>query len=108
MCKLKNQAGSFVIWLTLAFALLGTFIGFALDFGRAYLEKARVARLVDAASLAAAKVLKGQPALENAARKAACDSMSMNGVTMQRSGNTCVSTAGAYIHANIEFFDLHG
>ena len=90
MHKLKNQTGSFIIWLTLAFALLGTFIGFALDFGRAYLEKARVARLVDAAALAAAKVLKGQPAFENAARRAACDSMSMNGVSMQTSGNNCM------------------
>ena len=106
MRNLKNQTGSFIIWLTLAFALLGTFIGFALDFGRAYLEKARVARLVDAAALAAAKVLKGQPALENAARRAACDSMSMNGVSMETTGNTCVATEGAYIQANIEFFDL--
>jgi len=53
-----NQKGSFIIWLTLAFALLGTFIGFAVDFGRAYFEKARIARLVDASSLAAAKILK--------------------------------------------------
>ena len=34
-----NQQGSFIVWLTLAFALLGTFIGFALDFGHAYLKR---------------------------------------------------------------------
>jgi len=33
MVKL-NQRGSFMIWFTLSFALLGTFVGFALDFGR--------------------------------------------------------------------------
>jgi hypothetical protein len=106
MRKLKNQIGSFIIWLMLAFALLGTFVGFVLDFGRAYLEKARVSRLVDAAALAAAKVLKGQPGLENDATRAACDSMSMNGVSVQMSGNSCVSTQGALIQASVEFFDL--
>ena len=59
-----NQKGSILIFLTLAFALLGTFIGFAVDFGRAYLQKARISRLVDAAALAAAKALKGQAVLK--------------------------------------------
>ena len=36
-----NQRGSFLVFLTLGFALVGTFIGFAVDFGRAYLEKAQ-------------------------------------------------------------------
>ena len=54
-----NQKGSVLIFLTLAFALLGTFIGFAADFGRAYLEKARISRLVDGAALAAAKLRAG-------------------------------------------------
>ena len=52
-----NQKGSILIFVTLAFALLGTFIGFAVDFGRAYLQKARISRLVDGAALAAAKAL---------------------------------------------------
>jgi Flp pilus assembly protein TadG len=60
----SNQRGSVLIFLTLAFALLGTFIGFAVDFGRAYLQKARISRLVDGAALAAAKVLKGQASYE--------------------------------------------
>ena len=102
-----NQKGSFLVFLTLGFALLGTFIGFAVDFGRAYLEKARVSRLIDGAALAAAKVLKGQVGFENDATRAACDSMLMNGaqVTMS-SATTCSTTSGAPITATISFFDL--
>ena len=101
-----NQRGSFLVFLTLGFALLGTFIGFAVDFGRAYLEKARVSRLIDGAALAAAKVLKGQVGFENDATRAACDSMLMNGaqVTMS-SATTCSTTSGAPITATISFFD---
>jgi hypothetical protein len=102
-----NQRGSFIIWLTLGMALLGTFMGFALDFGRAYLEKARMARLVDAASLAAAKVLKGQPGFQNDATAAACDSMTMNGAPVVMSGaTTCAAKQGAPMTASVEFFDL--
>jgi Flp pilus assembly protein TadG len=91
-----NQKGSVIIFLTLSFALLGTFIGFALDFGRAYLEKARIARLVDGAALAAAKVLKGQVGLQDAATRAACDSMTMDGASVVFSGgNTCAGTTGS-------------
>ena len=78
MVKL-NQRGSFMIWFTLSFALLATFVGFALDFGRAYLERARISRLVDGAVMVAAKVVQGQPGNEDAATRAACDSMTMNG-----------------------------
>ncbi|MGZ9261521.1 MAG: pilus assembly protein TadG-related protein [Candidatus Binatia bacterium] len=102
-----NQRGSFLVFLTLGFALLGTFIGFAVDFGRAYLEKARVSRLIDGAALAAAKVLKGQVAFEPAATRAACDSMLMNGAQVAwTGGNTCSTTSGAPITATISFFDL--
>ena len=91
-----NQKGSVLIFLTLAFALLGTFIGFAVDFGRAYLQKARVSRLVDGAALAAAKVLKGQASYEDVATRAACDSMEMNGAKVAMvGGNTCEATTGA-------------
>lgn len=102
-----NQKGSFMIWFTLAFALLGTFVGFALDFGRAYLEKARVARLVDGSALAAAKVLKGQAVFEPDATRAACDAMAMNGAPVVFSGgNTCTATQGAPMSAAVEFYDL--
>jgi Flp pilus assembly protein TadG len=88
-----NQKGSILIFTTLAFALLGTFIGFAVDFGRAYLEKSRISRLVDGAALAAAKALKGQTGFEDEATRAACDSMEMNGANVAMSGtNTCVGT----------------
>ena len=87
-----NQKGSVLIFLTLAFALLGTFIGFAVDFGRAYLEKARMSRLVDAAALAAAKTLQGQAGFEDEATRAACDSMEMNGAPVVMNGTACVST----------------
>jgi hypothetical protein len=101
-----NQRGSFIIWLTLAFALLGTFIGFALDFGRAYLQKARMARLLDGAAIAAAKALKGQPGLWPDAVRAACDSMTMNGAPVVMSGNNCVATQGAQFVATPEPIQL--
>jgi hypothetical protein len=101
-----NQRGSFIIWLTLAFALLGTFIGFALDFGRAYLQKARMARLLDGAAITAAKALKGQPGLWPDAVRAACDSMTMNGAPVVMSGNNCVATQGAQFIATPEPIQL--
>jgi hypothetical protein len=101
-----NQKGSVLIFLTLGFALLSTFVGFALDFGRGYVEKARIARLIDAASLAAAKALKGQSGLENQATRAACDSMLMNGADVIFSGgNTCVERSGAPLEVLVEYFD---
>ena len=101
-----NQRGSFTVFLTLSFALLGTFIGFAIDFGHAYLEKARISRLVDAAALAAAKALQGQTAFEDAATRAACDSMVMNGAPVVMSGSTtCAATSGATFSATLRFFD---
>jgi hypothetical protein len=102
-----NQKGSVLIFLTLAFALLGTFIGFAVDFGRAYLEKARISRLVDGAALAAAKVLKGQSAYEAVATRAACDSMVMNGAPVAMTGpGSCAATTGAPFTVTLEFFDV--
>jgi Flp pilus assembly protein TadG len=100
-----NQKGSILIFVTLAFALLGTFIGFAVDFGRAYLQKARISRLVDGAALAAAKALKGQAGLEPEATRAACDSMVMNGAPVAMSGNGCAATAGADFTVAVSFVD---
>jgi hypothetical protein len=102
-----NQKGSVLIFLTFGFALLCTFVGFALDFGRGYLEKARIARLIDAASLAAAKALKGQSGLESKASRAACDSMAMNGAAVVfTGGNTCSETTGAPLRVLVEYFDV--
>jgi Flp pilus assembly protein TadG len=102
-----NQKGSVLIFFTLGFALLGTFIGLAVDFGRAYLEKARISRLVDAAALAAAKQLKGQTGFEDEATRAACDSMEMNGAPVAMSGPlTCASTTGAPFSVTLQFLPV--
>jgi hypothetical protein len=102
-----NQKGSILIFVTLAFALLGTFVGFAIDFGRAYLEKARISRLVDAAALAAAKALKGQAGFEPDATRAACDSMEMNGAKVaMTSATTCAATTGTDFIVTLTFPDL--
>jgi len=107
MRRLNNQKGSFMVFLTLSFALLGTFIGFAIDFGHAYLEKARVSRLVDGAALAAAKALKGQSGFEDEATRAACDSMVMNGAPVIMTGPlTCTKTEGARLDVELKFFDV--
>jgi hypothetical protein len=101
-----NQKGSILVFVTISFALLGTFVGFAVDFGRAYLEKARISRLVDGAALAAAKVLKGQAGYETEATRAACDSMVMNGAKVAMSGaGACAGTAGSNISVAVSFFD---
>jgi Flp pilus assembly protein TadG len=102
-----NQKGSILIFVTLAFALIGVFVGFAVDFGRAYLQKARISRLVDGAALAAAKVLKGQVNFEDQATRAACDSMAMNGATVNMvGGNTCEATVGSSLTVTLQFPDL--
>lgn len=99
-----TQKGSVLIFVTLGFALLGVFVGFAADFGRAYLTRARLSRLVDGASLAAAKVLKGQPGFESDATRAACDSMLMNGaqVLMTGAGN-CDASGNSSLNVKVEF-----
>ncbi|MBI2366792.1 MAG: VWA domain-containing protein, partial [Deltaproteobacteria bacterium] len=91
----------------MSFALLGTFIGFAIDFGHAYLEKARISRLVDGAALAAAKALKGQSGYEDEATRAACDSMVMNGAPVVMDGAlSCTATTGAPLTVALSFFDV--
>jgi len=101
-----DQKGSMLVFMTVGFALLGTFVGFALDFGRAYVEKARISRLVDGAALAAAKVLKGQSGYEDEATRAACDSMVMNGAKVAMSGaGACTGVAGSNINVAVSFFD---
>ncbi len=106
MLKL-NQKGSFIIMFTLSFALLGTFIGFTTDFGRSYLQKARINRLVDGAAMAAAKVLQGQVGLEAQATRAACDSMVMNGAPVVMTGTgKCEATQGAPFTVQLDFLDI--
>ena len=78
-----NEKGQVIIFVTLAFVILGLFVGLAVDGGRAYLMHQRLRKVVDAAALAGAKAMAGptdpNEAL-NAARIAACDSAKLNGI----------------------------
>jgi Flp pilus assembly protein TadG len=81
--RLPNEKGQALIFVTLAFVILGMFIGLAVDGGRAYLMRERLRSIVDAAALAGAKALAGPTdlgAAEEAAREAACDSAKVNGL----------------------------
>jgi Flp pilus assembly protein TadG len=89
--KKINQRGQILIFVTLGFVMLGLFVGMAIDFGRGYLERARISRTVDAVALAAARALLGSsaPSYEDAAVKAGCGAASMNGVT----SSSCTRTS---------------
>ena len=77
--KHKNEKGQALVFILLLFAILLFMVGLASDGGRAYLVRASMARVVDAAAIAAAaKVNSGGL---TAAQTAACDSARMNGVT---------------------------
>jgi hypothetical protein len=88
--KKINQRGQILIFVSLGFVMLGLFVGMAIDFGRGYLEKARMSRTVDAVALAAARALLGSsaPSYEAAAVAAGCGAASMNGVTVSSCGET--------------------
>ncbi|HWP59926.1 MAG TPA: VWA domain-containing protein [Candidatus Acidoferrales bacterium] len=85
-----DHKGQVLIPVTLGFALLGVFVGLAIDLGRGYLTHSRLQRVVDAASIAAAFVLKGQTANEASAREAARDAARMNGFSCCDAGNDLV------------------
>jgi Putative Flp pilus-assembly TadE/G-like len=73
-----NEKGHVMIFITLAFVILGFFVGLATDGGRGYLLRAELTRTVDAAAIAAAsRITTGGI---SAAEDAACDAASMNGV----------------------------
>lgn len=103
--KKLNQNGSILILMTLGFVILGFFLGMALDLGRGYLLKARLGRLVDSAALAAAKVIKGG-AFQDEATRAACDSLSMNGMKVQMSNSsTCTAVTNTTFEITVAFVD---
>src|SRR3989442_6320260 len=89
--KKIDQKGQILIFVSLGFVLLGLFVGMVLDFGRGYLERARISRTVDAMALAAARALLGSSAasFEDAAVAAGCGAASMNGVTF----SSCTRTS---------------
>jgi Flp pilus assembly protein TadG len=82
--SLRNEKGQVLIFVALAFAILGMFIGLAVDGGRAYLMRERLRSIVDAAALAGAKAMAGAfdnfNDATNAAHQAACDSAKVNGL----------------------------
>ena len=79
MKKKLNEKGQVIIFTTLAFVVLGFFVGMATDGGRGFLLKSELVRSVDAAAIAAAsRIATGGL---SAATNAACDAARMNGVT---------------------------
>ena len=52
--KRKNEKGQALVFILLLFAVLLFLVGLASDGGRAYLLRASMARVVDAATIAAA------------------------------------------------------
>ena len=82
--KIINRTkGQVLIFVTLAFVVLGLFVGLAVDAGRGYLVRARLSKMVDAAALAGARDL------SNFAKAVdrACDSAKVNGFPDCGQGN---------------------
>ncbi len=80
---LSDTKGQFIIFVTLAFVLLGLFVGLAVDAGRAYLLRGRLSRLVDSVSMAGARYIV-QGFAEAKAR--ACDKARVNGYACVENG----------------------
>ena len=79
MKRKLNEKGQVIIFTTLAFVILGLFVGMATDGGRGFLLKSELTRTVDAAAVAAASRFH-KPSDLPAAEDAACDAARMNGV----------------------------
>ena len=86
--KLACCKGQLLIFVALAFVVLGLFVGLAIDGGRAYLLNARLSKIVDAAALAAATDLSNF----SAAKERACDLARVNGLTVDGDPGTCPVT----------------
>jgi len=80
---LSDTKGQFIIFVTLAFVLLGLLVGLAVDAGRAYLLRGRLSRLVDSVSMAGARYIV-QGFAEAKAR--ACDKARVNGYACGENG----------------------
>ncbi|MGH7828840.1 MAG: VWA domain-containing protein, partial [Candidatus Binatia bacterium] len=91
--KKMDQKGQVLIFVSLAFILLGLMAGLGIDLGRGYLMKAQLMRTADAAALAGAKALKGQADFEDEAIVAACDAAEMNGLTCGQGNGFDVSVS---------------
>ena len=100
----SNEKGQVLIFVTLAFVILGMFLGLAVDGGRAFLMRERLRSIVDAAALAGAKAMAGtsdpSQVLTDAVA-AACDSAKVNGIA---SGNGECGGGGTKL--NVEIGDV--
>src|ERR1044071_8421398 len=79
----SNKKGQVLVFVTLAFVIMGMFIGLAVDGGRAYLMRERLRSVVDAAALAGARAMAGPSDAQearNAAMTAAYEWAKVNGV----------------------------
>jgi hypothetical protein len=101
--SLLNEKGQVLIFVTLAFVILGMFIGLAVDGGRAYLMRERLRSIIDAAALAGAKAMAGPANLSDAltaATAAACDSAKVNGLG---AGDGECGSAGTKLTVQIDY-----
>ncbi|MCH8054978.1 MAG: VWA domain-containing protein [Deltaproteobacteria bacterium] len=85
---LSNTKGQTLIFIALAFVVLGLFLGIAVDGGRAYLLRARLSKVVDAASLAGARNI--NLGIDEAI-VAACVSVRVNGLDCAAIDGTVVT-----------------
>ena len=80
MKKKLNEKGQVIIFTTLAFVVLGFFVGMATDGGRGFLLKSELARGRSMQRPSRRRRV-SPPAVSPAAEDAACDAARMNGVT---------------------------
>lgn len=99
--SLLNETGQVLIFVSLAFVILGMFVGLAVDGGRAYLMRERLRSIVDAAALAGARAMAGtgdSNQVLTQAVAAACDSAKVNGLA---SGNGECGVGGTKLDVQI-------
>ncbi|MEK6236186.1 MAG: Tad domain-containing protein, partial [Planctomycetales bacterium] len=73
-----NRQGAVTVWVAVLMPALLVFVGFAIDVGMLYIEKAHLQATADAAALAAGEELPGSdPDLEAAFTKATLDTVAI-------------------------------
>lgn len=105
MGKLKKQQGAIIALFALLLPILLAFTGFAVDFGRLYMEKGRLQNIADAATLAGLAELKAQ----NKANGQLVTGMPDGAVTADEEELLEVANTGAneYLRKNSgDFFNL--
>lgn len=101
--RMNSERGQTIVFLALAMIVGGMFLGFAVDGARSYFMKARLAKIVDAATLAGAKALAvssdDATGIANATT-AACDSARVNGFTAEGGPGTCPGNIAVSVAPN--------